>query len=154
MDQWMESRELWSWQRWLLARGPAGQRVVQERLMEDPTADDLAENALLGAFLRTLANAPIPDLLHRTAKSGGMAGGVEIRAHDRVVVSLASAVADTRPGAAPDFSLLFGGRRVPGGQPHACPGQEMAFGTLLGMLVGVLSEPNLRYVQRLTLGFG
>jgi Dyp-type peroxidase family len=153
MDQWMESRELWSWQRWLLAKGPDGEHGLQERLLAEPELEDLLQNALLDAFLHTLANAPVPDLLHRRATSAGMAGEVEIRTDDRIVVSLASAVANTPPGTPPDFSLLFGGKRDGHGPLHACPGQDMAFGTLLGMLVGVLSQRNLRYEQRLTLGF-
>jgi deferrochelatase/peroxidase EfeB len=146
--QWIESKELWRWQTWL--------GLSENVYLRDPSsrldAGTLETSALLVAAEKAMMRAPVPDLLHRTAVERSLIGSEPVEPGDRVVISLASATAEGGKTA-----LLFGGARDAALGPdrqkplHACPGRAMAEGVLLGMLVGLLSEPSLRRADRITL---
>lgn len=104
-------------------------------------------------LIAAMQAVPVPDLLHRTALAQCKIGEQDVAPGDRVVVSLASASSDTplRP------ELLFGGNFATKptngavGFTHACPGQKLALGTLLGMITALLERPRLRFFTNLTL---
>jgi deferrochelatase/peroxidase EfeB len=146
--QWIESKELWRWQTWL--------GLPENALLRDASvrfdAPSLEASALLVAAERAMMRAPVPDLLHRTVVERSLVGSEPLEPGDRVVISLGSAAAESgKP------EILFGGARSADLGPdrqkplHACPGRAMAEGVLLGMLVGLLSEPSLRRADRITL---
>jgi hypothetical protein len=145
--QWIESKELWRWQAWL--------GLAENAYLRDPgarlDAPSLETSLLLVAAERAMMRAPVPDLLHRTAVARSLIGSEPVEPGDRVVVSLGSATAERGK-----VALLFGGARSPELGPerqkplHACPGRAMAEGVILGMLVGLLSEPSLRRADRVT----
>ncbi len=146
--QWIESKELWRWQAWL--------GLAENAYLRDPSsrldATSLESSALLVAAEKAMMRAPVPDLLHRTAVERSLIGSEPVEPGDRVVISLASATAEGGK-----TELLFGGARDATLGPerqkplHACPGRAMAEGVLLGMLVGLLSEPSLYRADRITL---
>jgi hypothetical protein len=101
-------------------------------------------------MIRAMVGLSVPDLLHRKVVTDTLVGGVQLHAGTSVVISLSSA-AEERPYP----RLLFGEPRAAAGQAiHACPGQQMAFGVMLGMIVGVLVQNNLRRKSKIMLSFG
>ena len=153
MSQWIESRDLWRWQRWFFDPS-ADEGDVRARMRQGTMSrTDVNDNPLAMAMLRSMATLPVPDLLHRTALTTtslpSSNGRVTVEAGAHVVISLSSAA--TERG---DWTLLFGGDRKAAASPvHACPGQDMALGVLLGMLSGVLEQTNLRRKGKLVLSF-
>jgi deferrochelatase/peroxidase EfeB len=151
MSQWIESRDLWRWQRWFL--DPAGGDVRTRMRQGTMLRADVNDNPLATAMLRSMATVAVPDLLHRTALATtslpSSNGPVTVEAGAHVVISLSSAAMERG-----DWTLLFGGDRKATGYPvHACPGQDMALGVLLGMLAGVFEQKNLRRKGKLVLSF-
>lgn len=144
--QWLKSKELWRWQSWLWL--PENRWLVEG----SPSDDQLRTCELLLAAEYTMMRAPIPDLLHRLTVRPTVIGAEVLEPRSHVVISLSSAAADK-----PDPAILFGGARVsadPEQQSplHACPGRPMAEGVLLGALVELLNEPELRVLDRTTVG--
>jgi cytochrome P450 len=86
--------------------------------------------------------APAPDLLHRVAIRDTKLGTHDIRSGDRLVLGIGSAARD-EPGKA---RLLFGGdyKGAKTVTAHACPGQEMAWGVMLGVIATLLSHTRLQ----------
>ena len=148
LNQWLESDRLPRLRAWLLSQPGqnwlAAQAPGEPRYRACTPAESIGvgeENLIEAELLAALSRAPAPDLLHRTATIDvPMEGGETIRASDTVVISIASALAET-PG---DIDLLFGGpyssTKQPGAFIHACPGKEAALGVILGMLVELLGR--------------
>lgn len=130
---WLGSRKLWDLQVQLLAHSGSGYSRAQA-VLEGPMRETLK------------VAGSIPEMLWRTAVHGSQRiGGVAVPKGKPVVVGLASAV---QGGGDPH--LMFGGRYANGHGDgnstgtHACPGQGMAWGTLLGMVCALLEAGTLR----------
>ncbi len=132
--QWLETERLPRLRRWLLSA--PGQAWLDAAPAQGSAAPSLLERELLGA----LSRSPVPDLLHRTAVRELALESETIRPSDRVVVSIASALAE----APDDVDLLFGGahsrEKESGAFIHGCPGKEAALGVMLGMFVDLLNR--------------
>lgn len=127
MHNLCETEELWRLQQsWFL------QRPQQANLI------DLAEEVIRPAIIKYMR---YPNLLHRTAVKDLKLGGVDIRSGDRVVLGLVSATREAQD----KREIFFGGHYGKGAKApvHACPGQPMAFGVLLGMISAVLEAGTL-----------
>jgi hypothetical protein len=155
LTQWLDSQQLWRYQRWLYGKTSEDDAIRSQLLRGAASEEDLRGGPLWQGILDALTNVPVPDLLHRVATSARSLGDVAVSPGDRVVVSLASATLDRRQQGQPDaWALLFGGDRELSDYPvHACPGGKMAIGVLLGMLVGVLMQRNLTRIDKARIGF-
>lgn len=153
--QWLDSQRLWHHQRWLYGKTSDDEGYRAELVRGTASEEDLGRGPLWQGIVEALSNAPVPELLHRVATGTSRLGGVEITPGKRVVVSLASAALEGRlQGDAKAWAVLFGGDRESDGKAvHACPGQRMAFGVLLGMLVGVLTQKNLTRLDKTRITF-
>lgn len=143
MRRWIGDEDLWRLRHALSAgRGAAGGELSY----------DVASAALREALVIGMQKRSRPNLLHRVAMQDMQLGGVEIKAGETVVVSLQSA-AEQQPG---DPEILFGGTYGSEEHPatHACSGQTMALGVLLGMIAVVMEqrvlEPDATFSLKLT----
>lgn len=125
--EWVRERTLWQAQ--LAWRG-------------DATADRLrrAEQQLQEPLVATLQRCPVPELVWRTALQAHDLFGTAVQPGDRMVVAIVSALQARQLAGDPDRSALFGGLRAghPPSPQHACPGQEMAMGVMLGALAALM----------------
>lgn len=132
---WISSRQLWRRQ----------SALAWEQENQPPHH---AFCALASALIATLQLRPLPYVLHRTVvrrtqlerspESGAEACDFELQAGERVVLGLLSA---TRERASIDPEVLFGGHRGGADAPtHACPGQQLAMGVMLGFLWSLLEH--------------
>ena len=119
---WLNGGLFWDLQLALLSRGK-------------PPGYATAAAVLLNTMMATMRSRPVPDTLWRTAIGEAVSG--EVRADNRVVVGIASALREE-----PDNALLFGGEY--GKATHACPGRKMATGVLLGTISAVMSAGTIR----------
>jgi hypothetical protein len=89
---------------------------------------------------------PMPQVGWRTALQDHRLGddprhAIDVKAGDRVVMSIVSATQQSLADGLDDGRLMFGGVRAgqDGSYPtHACPGYEAAIGAMLGSLAGLL----------------
>ncbi|MDB5606890.1 MAG: Cytochrome [Bradyrhizobium sp.] len=85
---------------------------------------------------------PTPDWLWRLAKKDhtiGTINPVQVRAGDKIYLSITQATQEELHRGGSDVCPLFGGDRSQKPHPtHACPGFEMGFGILLGVVYGVV----------------
>jgi hypothetical protein len=153
--QWLDSQQLWRHQRWLYGKTTEDDAYRAELVSGTAGEEELGRGPLWEGIVDALSNAPVPDLLHRVATGTSRLGGIEITPGKRVVVSLASATRELRlQGDREAWAVLFGGDRDSVDHAvHACPGHRMAFGVLLGMLVGVLTQKNLTRIDRTRITF-
>ncbi|MEO1493802.1 MAG: hypothetical protein AAFV19_16740 [Pseudomonadota bacterium] len=140
-----EGEELWHVQRNLAVA------VAQNKGVFDLAA---AEAAIYQTLAFTMKSAPAPDLLHRVAIRKAKLGKFEIKPGDRIVLGIGSAARDD-PGSE---RLLFGGdfKGAKTATAHACPGQELAWGVMLGMIATLLFQTKIepetgRFNLRLTI---
>ncbi len=127
-----EGEELWQLQRNLL-----GAIAQNKGKMTRATA----ELALCEALTLTMKKAPAPDLLHRVAIQPAKLGKFDIKPGDRLVLGIGSAARDDPKSAKILFGGDFKGPRT--ATAHACPGQEMAWGVMLGVIATLLSSTQL-----------
>jgi Dyp-type peroxidase family len=139
--QWLENGKLWRLKEWLHL-APDGARLLANA---EPAAAAVADDVLLTReMLVGMRGGPVPDLLHRAVVNPKQLAGGKLTAvpGERLVLSLASALADEPE----NFDLLFGGGYSPQKSErepvHACPGKEAALGTILALLVTLLSKPD------------
>lgn len=151
--QWLENGKLWRLKEWLHI-APAGAPLLANA---EPPAAAVANDVLLTReILEGLRRGPVPDLLHRavTAPRELAAGKLTLAPGETLVLSLASAMVE----APEDFDLLFGGAYSPqksAHEPvHACPGKEAALGTILALLVTLLSKPQLKHESLFVISLG
>ncbi len=132
MNGGREGQELWEIQRNLL-----GAIARNKGNLDLKTA----ELALYEALVLTMKTAPAPDLLHRVAIKSTKLGTFDIKSGDRLVLGIGSAARDDPKSA----KVLFGGdyKGPKTATAHACPGQEMAWGVMLGMIATLLSRTTL-----------
>ncbi len=92
---------------------------------------------------RTMARRPIPAMIHRRATRDLTLGDLAIRQGEMLVVGLVSAAAESGFN---DVSPAFGGNYEDEPKAtHACPGQKLGMGTLLGMIAALFElEGTLR----------
>lgn len=102
-----------------------------------------SENVLAPEIIVSMAKRSAPDLLHRVAVKDVKVGGVDVKAGDRVVISLGSAAAEE-----PHHSkwFLFGGG--PGGKSagepiHACQGMQMGMQVIAGTLAAIMEAGDM-----------
>ena len=87
----------------------------------------------------TMQMQPTPDWLWRKAKKDHALGTVQVRAGDKIYLSIAQATQEELRAGGNDICPLFGGDRSKSPHPtHACPGFEMGFGILLGIVYAVV----------------
>jgi cytochrome P450 len=95
---------------------------------------------------RRLAHEPVPEMLWRRVASDGVELGGKPLVKGRILIfSLESAGRHRRAQGTVDNYIPYG--MAPNGTtptPHGCPGREMANGTLLGLLVGLLDSARFR----------
>jgi hypothetical protein len=84
---------------------------------------------------------PTPDFIWRTAKKDHTLGSVQVKAGDKVYLSIVQATQEDLRAGSDDVCPIFGGDRSKTPHPtHACPGFEMGFGILLGIVYGVVEH--------------
>jgi len=102
--------------------------------------------AVLLALRRSMMLRPSPEVVWRQATRDHALGPVAVRTGEKVVVAIVSATHERLEADQVDEGMVFGGWRgsVPAGTPvptHACPGHDMAMGTLCGILTALLERP-------------
>ena len=129
MRRWIDEEDLWKLRHGLRANmAAAGQCDATHGV----AAAVLREALVIGMQKRAR-----PNLLHRVAMKKMRLGQADIEPGQVVVVSLQSA-AEEQPG---NPELLFGGNY--GDTTHACSGQQMALGVLLGAISVIMERPVL-----------
>lgn len=84
---------------------------------------------------------PTPDFIWRTAKKDHTLGQVQVKAGDKIYLSIVQATQEDLRAGSDDVCPIFGGDRSKTPHPiHACPGFEMGFGILLGIVYGVVEH--------------
>lgn len=133
---WLQTGELWRLQNDLL-------KSYAEKPDQKPLAR--ATSVLREPLLAAMLQRPVPDMLWRTARRDHRLGPVAVREGDRVVIGIISATQQIATPTSPDHYVMFGGDAAAAGHPlHACPGYEMAMGTLLGVFHALLEAGALR----------
>lgn len=130
--EWIRHRDLWRFRNEYLAA-----------LDSQASPSDAAKSAIRPRLVETIAHRPIPAMIHRRATRGLQLSDVEVKTDEMVVVGLVSATAQS---GYTDMSAAFGGNYRDSPKPtHACPGQKLGVGTLLGMLAALFEvEGTLR----------
>jgi hypothetical protein len=130
-------------------------RLQQEWLgakPDDSTAYARAQQILRMPLIHAMRAGPVPGLLHRVASSDATVKTANIKAGDRVILGLVSAMREQNDPSA--TALLFGGDYGATGNAktsHPCPGRDMALGVMLGALVGAIEAGNLKQEAPLVL---
>ena len=138
------------------------QAYLKQKLNQTQQAGDTysyAAGVLKSSLIRAMQERPAPPLPHRTAVTEVELGGVTVIPGERVVLSVVSAALQqlAKPVADDEAAtrLLFGGNygEEPGqATAHACPGQSMAFGAMLGIISTLFElDGTLRATGGLTL---
>ena len=90
----------------------------------------------------TMQMTPTPDALWRLAVKEhtiGTTHPVQVHPGDKIYLSVVKATQEDLAAGITDVRPLFGGNRSLSPHPtHACPGFEMGFGILLGIVYGVV----------------
>ena len=149
---WITSEDFW--------------RHQQAYLNQTSQTDDAYSHAsaiLKSPLIRAMQERPAPPLPHRTAVQEVSLGGVDVKPGQRVVLGVVSAALqqlEKQAGNDEDATrLLFGGNyderygeRADQATAHACPGQSMAFGAMLGIITRLFElDGTLRATGGLTL---
>jgi len=87
---------------------------------------------------------PTPDFIWRLAKKDhtlGTKDPVQVKAGDKIYLSIVQATQEDLRAGSDDVCPIFGGDRSKNPHPiHSCPGFEMGFGILLGIVYGVVEH--------------
>jgi hypothetical protein len=129
LRKWTSSKALWDLQH-ELPRKPLAQISYED-----------AASTLYAPLLASMRASPVPPTLWRTAARDCKVGNVDVKAGERVVVGLASAIA-TCPTHTEGDDLVFGGKY--GEATHSCPGRDMAIGVMVGVVCALLKAGSLR----------
>ena len=117
--------------------------VLQAKLKKS-SGDDFARahEVVEQPMQETMQMTPTPDSLWRMAAKDhtlGTKNPVQVRAGDKIYLSVVKATREDLRAGITDVCPLFGGNRSVSPHPtHACPGFEMGFGLLLGIVYGVV----------------
>ena len=118
-----------------------------------PATYEQARDAILKPMVISMLKRPAPDLLHRLAVKDGKLDGVPYKKGDMIILSSVSAtLSDLDSGSEKNeesMNVIFGGKRTggrknPGGNPHACPAKEMATGAMLAMLTALIESGRIQ----------
>lgn len=126
MNEWIDERALWP---------------LQDAYLSDPRPSGYAKaDAMLrGPLMRTMQFRPAPEVSWRTAVKDHKLGGVKVRKGDRIAFSLVSATQEDLAAGVTEVATIFGGDRSSKPHPtHACPGQKIGMGVLLGMITALV----------------
>jgi hypothetical protein len=133
---WITDRRLWGLQLDLASRHPTPAQM--RALLREP-------------LLRTLVADAVADGIWRQAVAPGPLGPQQVQPGDVVWMGLGSAWADASAQGLADTALaqdlIYGGHwdsAAAGHAPHACPGRDMATGTLIGAMAALLAAGELR----------
>jgi hypothetical protein len=84
---------------------------------------------------------PTPDFIWRLAAKDHVLGTVQVKAGDMIYLSIVQATQEDLRRGSNDVCPIFGGDRSKDPHPiHCCPGFEMGFGILLGIVYGVVDH--------------
>jgi hypothetical protein len=118
--------------------------VLQAKLKSSSEPDEFvrAHEVIEQPMQQTMQMTPTPDALWRLAVKDHILGTtdpVQVHAGDKIYLSVARATQEDLRNGITDVRPLFGGNRSVSPHPtHACPGFEMGFGILLGIVYGVV----------------
>jgi hypothetical protein len=118
--------------------------VLQAKLKRSTESDEFvrAHEVIEQPMQETMQMTPTPDALWRMAVKDhtlGTTHPVQVRAGDKIYLSIVRATQEDLRNGITDVRPLFGGNRSLSPHPtHACPGFEMGFGILLGIVYGVV----------------
>ncbi|WP_169544417.1 Dyp-type peroxidase [Sneathiella aquimaris] len=137
MQRWMANEDLWRYRQMLLSAVGSSKNGA----LDYATAKSVFREEMIIAMQKRSR----PNLLHRVAVKQAILGGVEIQAGQAVVLSLQSA-AEEQEG---NPEILFGGNYRD--TVHACSGQQMAIGVLMGVISVVMEQDVLEYQSTFSL---
>lgn len=121
----------------------------------------VAKSILFDDMLKSMIKRPAPDLLHRTVVKAGRLGHQNYMEGDLFIVSSVAAMREATLEGLPGkrsakkviMDTTFGGGRGKsdptgasnrGGNPHACPAQGMAIGSMLGILTALFEAGRIQ----------
>jgi hypothetical protein len=118
--------------------------VLQAKLNSSSEKDEFvrAHEVIEQPMQETMQMTPTPDALWRLAVKEhtiGTTHPVQVHPGDKIYLSVVKATQEDLRAGITDVRPLFGGNRSLSPHPtHACPGFEMGFGILLGVVYGVV----------------
>ncbi len=157
---WIDSEEFWRHQQAYLQ---PQQKQSQQHAGQTSDGYSHASEVLKSPLIRAMQERPSPSLPHRTAVKEVKLGNVVVKPGERVVLGVVSAaMQQLEKSVANDTDatrLLFGGnyeercgKHSSQATAHACPGQSMAFGAMLGIISALFElEGTLRPIGALNL---
>ena len=129
-----------AWQRTATLMALQGQFKANTQTDEFAKAHEVIEPPLRQA----MQMQPTPDFIWRTAKKDhtlGTKNPVQVKAGDKIYLSIVQATQEDLRSGNNDICPIFGGDRSKTPHPiHACPGFEMGFGILLGVVYGLVDD--------------
>jgi hypothetical protein len=129
-----------TWQR------TATMMALQAQLKANTQTDEFAKahEVIELPMRQAMQMQPTPDFIWRTAKKDhrlGTKNPVEVKAGDKIYLSIIQATQSDLRSGSDDVCPIFGGDHSKNPHPiHACPGFEMGFGILLGIIYGVVDH--------------
>ncbi len=140
---WIENKTLWRVQEALFNRGPVTGTILAQQGAQ--SLYDWTSKYVLPLVTKAMQKRPVPDLMYRTATEDTTIGGMEVKAGEKVVISVGSAMQERYEQQEwSDVSAVFGGLREGADWPvHACPAYNLAMGTIMGVVVGLLQAGRL-----------
>jgi hypothetical protein len=118
--------------------------ALQARLKATTQGDefDKAHDVVETPMRQAMQMQPTPDVIWRTAAKDhtlGTKDPVQVKAGDKIYLSIVQAAQEELRAGGSSVCPIFGGDRTTTPHPiHACPGFEMGFGILLGIVYGVV----------------
>jgi len=129
-----------AWQRTATLMALSAQLKANKQADDFTRAHEVVETPLRQA----MQMQPTPDFIWRTAKKDhtlGTKNPVQVKAGDKIYLSIVQATQSDLRAGSDDVCPIFGGDRSKSPHPmHACPGFEMGFGILLGIVYGVVEH--------------
>jgi predicted acylesterase/phospholipase RssA/deferrochelatase/peroxidase EfeB len=139
LADWLQSQELW--------------RLQQKYRALPASSLDFIHGGpppgfLFASVIWTMQRCPVPFLLHRRVKEPReVSPGVRATPETPVVLNLTSAGAEALENNDLDPAVFFGGaykaEKGPEDPVHACPGQEMAWGVIMGLAAALFKQNNI-----------
>jgi hypothetical protein len=124
--------------------------ALQAQLKANAQGDEFAKahDVIEIPIRQAMQMQPTPDFIWRTAAKDHMLGTkdpIQVKIGDRIYLSIAQATQEELRAGGKSLCPVFGGDRTQNPHPiHACPGFEMGFGILLGIVYGVVEfQPNM-----------
>jgi cytochrome P450 len=126
-----------AWQR------TATMMALQAQLKANTGTDELlrAHQVIEPPMRQAMQMQPTPDFIWRLAAKDHVLGTVQVKAGDMIYLSIVQATQEDLRRGSNDVCPIFGGDRSKDPHPiHCCPGFEMGFGILLGIVYGVVDH--------------